>query len=77
MGELNIKANAEVVGMAAGTSPHLLNAAAVAERVIEREAQCLGHEAQGIEEVALAAPVGANEERTAAPTCTSQAAMLL
>ena len=61
-GELKIKANAEVVGVAAGASPHLLNAAAVAESVIEREAQCLGHEAQGIEEVALAAPVRADQK---------------
>ena len=62
-GELKVKANAEVVGVAAGTSPYLLDAAAVAERVIEREAQCLGHEAQGIKEVALAAPVRADQKR--------------
>ena len=61
--EAQVEADAEVVRVAAGAAPDLTDPAAFAKRVVQREAERLRDKTQGVEKVALPAPVGADEER--------------
>jgi hypothetical protein len=63
VGEREIETDPEVGLMPTGSSTHLVDSAPVAQRMVEGEAQRVRHEAQRIEEVALARTVRTHEER--------------
>ena len=51
-----------MVWVAAGATPHFLDRAAIAQRMIEGRAQRFRNKAKAVEAVALAAAIGADEE---------------
>ena len=58
-----LQAYSEMRGMAAGASPHFLNAASFAQGMVERRAQGIGDEPRGIQEIAFAGAVRAHQKR--------------
>ena len=56
-----LQADAEMSGMAAGTPPHLGQPAALVERVVERARQRVADQMQGVEKVAFAGAVRADQ----------------
>jgi hypothetical protein len=51
-----------MVGVPSGSASNVMDAAAVAKRVVQGTPQCIGHESQGIEKVALSGAIGAHQK---------------
>ena len=63
IGDGELQADSEMRGMAAGAAAHFLNAAALAQGMVERRAQGIGDETRGVQEIAFAGAVGAYQQR--------------
>jgi len=57
MAEAKVQTDREIVRMPTRSTTHLVDTAAVADGVIECVRERLGHEEDGVDEVALAGPV--------------------